>query len=78
MITAGQIRAGRALLRWSARELAERAQISLPTVQRMEKAEGVPGGSTRTLAAVQAALEGAGIDFLPENGGGPGVRLRKR
>ena len=77
MLTSDQIRAGRALVRLSAAELARRAQISLPTVQRMEAAEGVPRAQARTLAATRSALESAGVEFIAENGGGPGVRLRK-
>jgi len=76
MLTSDQIRAARALLRWSARELAEKAEISLPTVQRLEAAEGIPSTSVKTLMAVQAALEAAGVEFT--NGDAPGVRLRKR
>lgn len=75
MITAAQIRAGRALLRWSARELAAQAGVSLLTIQRMEQSEGVPASLARNLDAVQRALEHAGVVFIPENGGGPGVRL---
>jgi len=75
MLTSDQIRAARALLRWSARELAEKAGISLPTVQRLEAAEGIPSTSVKTLMAVQAALEAAGVEFT--NGDAPGVRLRK-
>lgn len=79
MITAEQIRAARALLRWSARELGEKSGISLPTIQRIEVSSGVPSASARTLDALQRALEAAGVEFLPEeNGSGPGVRLRKR
>jgi len=77
MITAGQIRAARALLRWPAKRLAESSGVSVPTIQRMESAEGVPGGLSRNLDAIQTALEEAGIQFIDDNGGGPGVRLRR-
>jgi transcriptional regulator with XRE-family HTH domain len=76
MITGDQIRAGRALVRWSARELAEKAGLSLPTVQRLETANGVPATSVKTLTSIKAALEHAGVEFT--NGDTPGVRLRKR
>jgi transcriptional regulator with XRE-family HTH domain len=78
MITASQIRAARALVRWSARELGEKAGLSLPTIQRIEAAEGVPSTSAKSLDAIQRALEAAGVAFIAENGGGPGVRLRER
>ena len=70
-----QIRATRALIRWSAQELAENAGIGVSTVQRMETANGVPSASRKNLAAIQA-LKSAGIVFIPENGGGPGVGLK--
>lgn len=78
MIVASQIRAARALLRWSARELAERAGVSLNTIQRMEAVEGVPASSARSLDAIQRVFEVAGVEFIPENGGGAGVRLKER
>ena len=77
MVTSDQIRAARALVRWSAKDLAERSGVSLNTVQRMEAADGIPGGLTKTLAAIRAALESAGVIFIASNGDGPGVRLRK-
>jgi transcriptional regulator with XRE-family HTH domain len=78
MLTAEQIRAGRALLRWSAQELADKASIGISTVQRMENAEGVPSASGKNLDAVQRALQHAGVIFLDENGEGPGVRLANK
>ena len=74
MLTSDQIRAARALLRWSARELAGRSGVSLPTVQRLESAAGVPSTSVQTLLAIKTALEKAGVEFT--NGDAPGVRLR--
>lgn len=76
MVTAEQIRAGRALLRWSAKKLAEESGVSLPTIQRMEAAEGTPGGLAKNLDAIKQALEAAGVHFVDPNGLGPGVRLR--
>ena len=78
MITAEQIRGARAMLRWSAKQLAEQAGLSWPTVQRMESTQGVPSGLSRNLELVQRALEGAGIIFIDEDDEGPGVRLKKR
>ena len=78
MLTSHQIRAARALLRWSALDLAKKAELGISTIQRMEKVEGVPSASGKNLAAVQTALEAAGVQFIPENGGGPGVRLRDK
>lgn len=76
MIDAAQMRAGRALIEWSQQELADRSEVSLPTIKRMEKLG--PGRSAGdTIAAVQRALEAAGVQFIPENGGGAGVRLAK-
>ncbi len=57
------------------RELASAAKVSTDTVARFERGEEL---KERTLEALQRALEQAGIEFLEENGGGPGVRLRKR
>ena len=66
------------MLRWSAKQLAEQAGLSWPTVQRMESTQGVPSGLSKNLELVQRALEGAGIIFIDENDEGPGVRLKKR
>jgi transcriptional regulator with XRE-family HTH domain len=76
MLTSDQIRAARALVRWSARELAEKAKLSLPTVQRLEAAQGVPSTSVKTLTSIKTALEAAGVEFT--NGDAPGVRLRPK
>ncbi len=79
MLTSHQIRAARALLRWSAQELADEASLGISTVQRMEGADNVPSASASNLDAVQKALESAGIIFLPDGinvDGGPGVRLK--
>ena len=75
MLTSHQIRAARGLLRWSARELAQRAGVHVATVQRMERCEGPVQGTVESLRKVQHALEAAGVEFLGDNGG-PGLRLR--
>ncbi|WP_076486441.1 helix-turn-helix domain-containing protein [Rhodobacter aestuarii] len=56
------------------RELAALAGVSQGTVSRLERGEEVREG---TVATIKAALEAAGVEFIPENGGGAGVRLRK-
>jgi predicted transcriptional regulator len=63
---------------WSQEQLASAAKVSLPTIKRLEAADGWLGGRQTTAEKIQAALEKAGIQFIDENGGGPGVRLRKR
>jgi transcriptional regulator with XRE-family HTH domain len=72
-----QLRAARALLGWSQTELAEKAGLSLPTVKRVETENG-PRVSDAARYALQRALESGGVEFIDENGGGPGLRLRKR
>jgi len=76
MITATQCRAARALLDWSQQELADRARVGIVTVRQLEGGKTQPRRST--LDVIQRALEAAGVEFIDENGGGPGVRLRKR
>jgi transcriptional regulator with XRE-family HTH domain len=73
-----QITAARALLAWSQDELASAAGISIPTVKRLEAEDGPLGGRKDTAAKIRSALEVAGVEFIEENGGGPGVRLRRR
>lgn len=78
VIGAAQIRAARALLEWSQSQLVEASGLSLTTVRRMEDASIGPGkSSAENVAAVQKALEAAGVQFIAENGGGAGVRLTK-
>lgn len=71
-----QIKAARAMLDWSQKDLSERSGVSLPTIHRLEAEDGPLGGSATTAAKIQAALEAGGVDFIPENGGGAGVRLK--
>jgi transcriptional regulator with XRE-family HTH domain len=72
-----QLRAARGLLGWSRSDLAQRAGLSLPTVKRVESGTG-PRVSDEAQTKLQRALESAGVEFIDENGGGAGVRLRKR
>ena len=75
-VTTAQIRMARAALNWSVRDLAEAAQIHRNTVTNIET--GRYAGDAATVAAIVRALKRAGVEFIDENGGGPGVRLRKR
>jgi transcriptional regulator with XRE-family HTH domain len=79
MITAGQMRAARALLGLDQRALAERSGLSLPTIQRMEASDGVIRGNVDSLMKLTGALASAGIELIDDNvpsrGGGRGVRL---
>jgi transcriptional regulator with XRE-family HTH domain len=76
-LTSELMRAARALLRWDQRHLAEASSVSLPTIKRLESKPGVVVAHGSTLASLVRACEDAGIEFIDENGGGPGVRLRK-
>jgi len=76
LIKIEQLRAARGLLGWSQSELAQRAGLSLPTVKRVETGKGARV-SEEARAKLQYALEAAGVIFIQENGGGPGVRMRK-
>lgn len=71
-----QLRAARALLDLSQAKVAALASVSVPTVKRAE-GSGKLAASADAVAAIRAALEAAGVVFLPENGNGPGVALRK-
>lgn len=81
MITAGQIRASRALLGIDQRTLAEAAGLSLPTIQRMEASDTVVRGNVDSLMKLIAALDTLGIELMTDNavssGGGRGVRLKR-
>ena len=77
MITSEQIRAGRALLDWTAQNLADQSGVGFTTIVRMESAHGVPPSQAKTLDLVQKALEKAGIEFIGSPGDRPGVRLNK-
>jgi transcriptional regulator with XRE-family HTH domain len=72
-----QLKAARTLIGWSQEELASAAGISLPTIKRLEAAEGMLGGRETTAQKIRHALERAGIEFIDQNGGGPGVRLSR-
>ena len=81
MITAGQLRASRALLGIDQRRLAELSGLSLPTIQRMEASEGVIRGNVNSLMKLVGALDTAGIELISDSAasaaGGRGVRLKR-
>jgi transcriptional regulator with XRE-family HTH domain len=76
MITSSQCRAARGLLDWTQQELADRAGVGIVTVRQFEGGLNEPRRAT--LEVIGQALQAAGVEFIQENGGGPGVRLRKR
>jgi hypothetical protein len=77
-LTSSQIRAARALLRWWAQDLARASAVGVATIRRAELAESDTSMTTPNDMAVRHALESAGVEFIDENGGGAGVRFRKR
>jgi hypothetical protein len=76
-IFSAQMRAARALLRWSALDLAVASKVGVATIRRVEVVEGEIPVTDANEAALRQALEKAGVEFLDENGSGPGVRLQK-
>ena len=77
-LTSGQIRAARAFLRWRAEDLARESAVGVATIRRAELADNETSMTAPNDLSIRRALEAAGIEFLDENGGGRGVRLRKR
>lgn len=76
-LSAVQIRAARALLGWTADDLAQHSRVGWATIQRFEAAGGIPPSRRGTLEKVKVALETAGIEFLGDPIASPGVRLRR-
>jgi transcriptional regulator with XRE-family HTH domain len=76
MIEAAQVRAARALIGWSQAKLAEAAGVPLSVVERFETGPPDPIAD-EAVDKMRSALEAAGVAFIPKNGGGAGVRLRK-
>jgi transcriptional regulator with XRE-family HTH domain len=77
MITSEQVKAARGLLRWNQEDLAAASGISLPAIKRLEQLPGPLAAQSRTVEAIIAAFGNTGVEFIAENGGGPGVRIRK-
>jgi transcriptional regulator with XRE-family HTH domain len=78
MISSEQVRGARAMLRWEQKNLAEASGVSLATIKRLEMQPGSIMANRPTVEALKRALESAGVEFIAENGGGAGVRLRKQ
>jgi len=76
VLTGAQVRAARALLRWSAEELAKSSRLGVATVRRAELKDGPITSTAANVRAIRTAFEDAGLEFIPENGGGSGVKFR--
>jgi hypothetical protein len=77
-LTSAQIRAARALIRWTAKDLARESAVGVTTIRRAELADDETSMTVANDLAVRRALESAGVEFIDGNGSGPGVRLGKR
>ena len=75
-VTSAQVRMARAALNWTVRDLAEAARIHRNTVTNIEV--GRYAGDPKTMATIERVFRRAGVEFIEEDGGGPGVRLRKQ
>jgi len=64
----------RAAVGWGIRDLAKHANVGVATITRFENEQ--VGANAATVEAIQRTLEDAGVEFIPENGGGAGVRLK--
>jgi ribosome-binding protein aMBF1 (putative translation factor) len=78
LITSDQIRAARAMLRWSSADLSAKAGVGTATIKRLEVQVGIPSVNTKTLISIKEALEKAGIEFTGDPDNSPGVCLIKR
>lgn len=74
-MTPAQCRAARGLLNWNQADLAAKAAVSAVTVRNFENERSTP--QRASLDVMRRAFEEAGVDFIAENGGGPGVRLKR-
>jgi hypothetical protein len=75
-ISNAQMRAARALIRWTALDLARASKVGVATIRRAEVVDGEIPVTLANEAAIRRAFEGAGIEFIEDNGGGEGVRFR--
>ena len=75
MLTVSQIRAARAMLRWTAQDLADAAGVGITTIRRLDVMDGVPIVNIKTLLALKGALESGGVEFVGTPDDRPGVRL---
>ena len=78
MLYVSQVRAARGLLGWNQSNLAIESGLAISTIKRMETSGEFLKGNVENVWKVRKALERAGIEFINENGGGPGVRLRDK
>jgi transcriptional regulator with XRE-family HTH domain len=76
-LASGQIRAARALLRWSAEDLARASAVGVATIRRAELTDDETALTAANDLAIRRALEAAGVEFIDGGGGGPGARFRK-
>ncbi len=76
-LVSAQIRAARALVRWSAEDLARASAVSVATIRRAEITDKQTLMNAANDLAIRRALEAAGVEFIDGNGGGAGVRLKK-
>ena len=74
MITPAQCRAARALLKWTQKDLARESEVNEVTIRNFEIEKTMP--MKGTILLLKVTLEDAGIEFIPTNGGGPGLRLK--
>lgn len=76
MITSDQIRAARAMLKWTGKDLAEKSGVGFSTLMRLETSNGVPASHAKTIEAIRVAFEKAGIEFTGSPESGAGVRWK--
>ena len=76
MFTSYQLRAARAILRWSIEDLSEKTGIGTTTLKRFESGDGVPNGHLRNFETIKGVLEKAGIEFIGSPEEGAGVRWK--
>ena len=75
-VTSAQVRMARAALNWTVRQLADATGLHRNTITNIEV--GRYAGDEKSLKVIQTVLSRAGVQFIDEDGGGPGVRLRRR